>query len=46
MNENSIVSTQRNAFEAVQAKQYLTLKEAADLLNISPLTLRRWTFKS
>jgi excisionase family DNA binding protein len=28
---------------AVQAKDYLTLKEAAWLLNISPLTLRRWT---
>ena len=27
----------------IQAKQYLTLKEAALLLNISPLTLRRWT---
>jgi len=27
----------------IQAKQYLTLKEAAVLLNISPLTLRRWT---
>lgn len=27
----------------VQAKQWLTLKEAALLLNVSPLTLRRWT---
>ena len=27
----------------IQAKQYLTLKEAAVLLNVSPLTLRRWT---
>ena len=27
----------------IQAKQYLTLKEAAVLLNISSLTLRRWT---
>ena len=27
----------------VQAKQYLTLKEAAFLLDVSPLTLRRWT---
>lgn len=27
----------------INAKQYLTLKEAALLLNISPLTLRRWT---
>jgi excisionase family DNA binding protein len=28
---------------AIQAKEFLTLKEAALLLNISPLTLRRWT---
>ncbi len=28
---------------AIQTKEYLTLKEAAVLLNISPLTLRRWT---
>jgi excisionase family DNA binding protein len=27
----------------IQAKEWLTLKEAALLLNISPLTLRRWT---
>jgi excisionase family DNA binding protein len=27
----------------IQAKQYLTLNEKAILLNISPLTLRRWT---
>src|SRR5688572_884161 len=27
---------------AVQAKEYLTLKEAAFLFNVSPLTLRRW----
>ena len=27
---------------AIQAKEWLTLKEAALLLNISPLTLRRW----
>jgi excisionase family DNA binding protein len=27
----------------IQAKKNLTLKEAAILLNISPLTLRRWT---
>ncbi len=27
----------------INAKQYLTLKEAALLLNISALTLRRWT---
>jgi excisionase family DNA binding protein len=26
----------------IQAKEYLTLKEAALLLNITPLTLRRW----
>jgi DNA-binding transcriptional regulator YiaG len=28
---------------AIQAKQNLTLKEAPMLLNITPLTLRRWT---
>ena len=28
--------------KAIQAKENLTLKEAAVLLNISPLTLRRW----
>jgi excisionase family DNA binding protein len=28
--------------KAVQAKECLTLKEAALLLNVSPLTLRRW----
>lgn len=27
---------------AIQAKEWLTLKEAAMLLNVSPLTLRRW----
>lgn len=27
---------------AIQAKEFLTLKEAALLLNVSPLTLRRW----
>lgn len=27
---------------ALQAKEWLTLKEAALLLNVSPLTLRRW----
>jgi excisionase family DNA binding protein len=26
----------------IQSKEYLTLKEAALLLNVSPLTLRRW----
>jgi excisionase family DNA binding protein len=30
--------------KAMQAKEYLTLKEAALLLNVSPLTLRRWIF--
>ena len=29
----------------IQTKQYLTLKEAAVLLNVSPLTLRRWTLE-
>jgi excisionase family DNA binding protein len=29
--------------KAIQAKEYLTLKEGAIFLNISPLTLRRWT---
>jgi excisionase family DNA binding protein len=29
--------------KAIQAKDWLTLKEAALLLNVSPLTLRRWT---
>jgi hypothetical protein len=29
--------------KAVQAKEWLTLKEAALVLNVSPLTLRRWT---
>lgn len=33
-----------NEMKTIQAKQYLTLKEAALLLNVSPLTLRRWTF--
>jgi excisionase family DNA binding protein len=28
----------------IQVKEYLTLKEAALLLNITPLTLRRWVF--
>jgi len=27
----------------IQTKEWLTLKEAALLLNVSPLTLRRWT---
>jgi len=29
---------------ALQAKENLTLKEASLLLNVSPLTLRRWVF--
>ena len=29
--------------KAIQAKEHLTLKEGAFFLNISPLTLRRWT---
>jgi len=28
--------------KVIQAKEWLTLKDAAMLLNISPLTLRRW----
>ena len=28
--------------KAIQAKEWLTLKEAALLWNVSPLTLRRW----
>ncbi len=28
--------------KAIQAKEFLTLKETALLLNVSPLTLRRW----
>lgn len=30
--------------KVIQSKDNLTLKEAALLLNISPLTLRRWIF--
>ena len=30
-------------YKIINAKQYLTLIEAALLLNITPLTLRRWT---
>src|ERR1700727_1241431 len=29
--------------KTIQAKEWLTLVEAALLLNVSPLTLRRWT---
>ncbi len=32
--------------KAIQSKDNLTLKEAAVLLNISPLTLRRWILAS
>jgi excisionase family DNA binding protein len=28
----------------IQVKEFLTLKEAALLLNVSPLTMRRWVF--
>ena len=31
-----------DGIKAIQAKEWLTLKEAALLLNVSPLTLRRW----
>ena len=30
-------------FQLINTKQFLTLIEAAMLLNVSPLTLRRWT---
>ena len=30
-------------YKIINAKQYLTLIEAALLLNVSPLTLRRWS---
>ena len=45
----TVIKKQPKAFiteeeiKVIQAKHYLTLKEAALLLNISPLTLRRWT---
>ena len=32
--------------KAMQAEEWLTLKEAALLLNVSPLTLSRWTLVS
>jgi len=32
--------------KAIQAKEWLTLKEAALLLNVTPLTLRRWALAS
>jgi excisionase family DNA binding protein len=32
----------KDDLETIQSKENLTLKEAAILLNISPLTLRRW----
>ena len=34
--------TTEEQLKAIQAKEWLTLKEAAFLLNVSPLTLRRW----
>ncbi len=37
------VAIVKDEFEIINAKQYLTLIEAALLLNVSPLTLRRWT---
>ena len=30
--------------KVIQVKEFLTLNEAALLLNVSPLTLRRWVF--
>jgi excisionase family DNA binding protein len=47
--EETMVKREAKAFitedevKTIQAKEWLTLKEAALLLNISPLTLRRWT---
>ena len=35
-----------NELRVIQTKQYLTLKEAAVLLNVSPLTLRKWALVS
>jgi hypothetical protein len=35
--------TTEEEIKVIQAKQYLTLNEKTILLNISPLTLRRWT---
>jgi excisionase family DNA binding protein len=29
--------------KVIQAKEWLTLRDAALLVNVSPLTLRRWT---
>lgn len=37
------VAIVEDEFKIINAKQYLTLIEAALLLNVSPLTLRRWT---
>lgn len=34
--------TEEEQVRAIQAKEWLTLMEAALLLNVSPLTLRRW----
>jgi excisionase family DNA binding protein len=45
----TLVKRNPNAFiteeevRTIQANEWLTLKEAALLLNVSPLTLRRWT---
>ena len=41
-NPNSFIM--EDEIKAIQAKELLTLKEAALLLSVSPLTLRRWTF--
>ena len=37
------VAILEDEFKIINAKQFLTLTEAALLLNVSPLTLRRWT---
>ena len=36
-------ATIEQTHSVINSKQHLTLKEAALLINISPLTLRRWT---
>ena len=36
-------ATIEQTHDVIDSKQYLILKEAALLINISPLTLRRWT---
>lgn len=40
-NEKFLISEQQ--IKLINVKRYLTLNEAAMLLNITPLTLRRWT---